>query len=113
MLEYHDQLNRILKDYSMKLSSRLEHGTDFRVFYKNGGDTINVLTLVSRDDDPVLLKEIYDTEAKILRRYVLHEKNSDIKGINFRVIPKYNSSLADIVPSGFKRFNAKFEITSI
>jgi len=109
---YKETVANILEDFNLKLSDRFEHGEDFRIFYKNGGDTVNILTVVDSDDDSKLLNQIYGSEAKILKDYMLTEDGDAMK-INFRVIPTYGSPLSAIVPTNFKRYNGKQEIKSV
>src|SRR3989344_7633935 len=105
MPTYKEQVNKVLEDYSFKLSNHLEDGSDFRIFYKNGGDTISVLTVINKEDDPSVLNRIYSTEAQIINTHVLKVEDGALN-LNFRVVPNY-TTLSAIVPEGFKRFNAK------
>lgn len=106
MPTYKEQVNKVLEDYSFKLSNHLEDGTDFRIFYKNGGDTINVLTVINKEEDPGILNRIYNTEAKIINTHVLNVEDGGLN-LSFRVVPQYSSTLSAMVPEGFKRYNAK------
>ena len=105
MNDYKVTVNNVLRDYSNGLSATLVRGTDFHVYYKNGGDTVNVLTVVNRDDNPKLLNQVYNAEAKIFRNYIINNKeNCDGLNINFRVVPKYDRPISSVVPTTFKRY---------
>jgi hypothetical protein len=112
MDEYKTITRKILDDYSSKLAHQLGKGEDYWVYYKNGGDTVNVLTVINRDDDSDLLNKIYNTQANILQRYVLNKKDDGIN-VNFRVLPTYNQRKSKIIPTSFTRYNAKSQLQKV
>jgi len=109
---YKGKTQQILMDYESSLSSKLEKGEDFRIYYKNGGDTVNVLTIIDRDDDSNFLNRIYSTQAKILQRHVLKQEEDGVN-VNFRVLPTYNTPISRIIPPSFIRYNAKSQLQKI
>jgi len=106
---YAEQTGKILEAYSLGLSNMLARGEDANIYYKNGGDTVNVLTVIKNDEDSGFLGRIYSAQAKIIQRYILGSKEENVS-INFRVLPTYNNPISSIIPSSFKRYNAKTRV---
>ena len=103
METYEEQTKNVLKSYSKALSSKIRRKKDFTIYYKNGGDTISIFTIIKNNDDDSLVNKIYDSEAEILNDFVIQDANANLN-INFRVIPKYSYPISRLVPSNFKRY---------
>jgi hypothetical protein len=69
---------------------------DVRIYYKNGGDDIQVISVISKDYENIEEK-IYSKQFDILKKY----SNNNI---DFRIIPKHEVALRKLLPNGFSKY---------
>lgn len=92
-----DLSSRVLYDFHKSLHNSINNKDLFTIYYGNGGDTLDIVTLI-QEDDKIIENKIYSNEIKILRKY----KNK--VDLNFSVVPRYSEPVKRFIPPDYKRY---------